>query len=150
MSHGFPSAGRRGTSPIPAVVILTLVSISLLLLALQIASNKIASSNPESSLDVSAQLTPFGSKAILTVRVYNSGGTQLTLQSIELRRGPGNVPLTPPPNNLNKPLNPGQFFESSYLVTPASVNPGDEYLVIARAQTPDGRLVEGVAEVVLL
>lgn len=140
----------RGVSSIPSVVILTLVSIALLLLAFNAASNKISSSNPESSLDVSAQLTPFGSKAILTVRVYNSGGTQLTLQGVELKRGAENVPLTPPPDNLNIALSPGQSFEDSYLVAPASVNPGDEFLVIVEALTPRGDSIEAASEVVLL
>jgi len=148
MAGAFPSK-MRGVTPIPSVVILTLVSVLLVLIAFHMAANKIQSSNPEASLAVSAQLTPFGSKAILTVHVYNSGSVQLRLDSIALRKGTSNVPISPNPV-LNKVLKPGERFEGSYLVAPASVNPGDEFLVIVRAYTPDNKAIEGSTEVVLL
>jgi len=146
-AHNFSS---RAITPIPSVVILTIVSVLLILLAFHMAATKIESYNPEASLDVSAQLTPFGSKAILTVHVYNSGSVQLRLDKIILRKGTSNIPLSPNPVNLNKVLKPGRSFEESYLATPSSVNPGDEFLVIVKAYTPSNQLIEGSTEVVLL
>jgi len=147
--HNF-SSKMRGVTPTPSVVILTIISVLLVLLAFHMAANKIESSNPEASLDVSAQLTPFGSKAILTVHVYNSGSTQLRLDSIILRKGTSSIPLSPNPRDLNKVLKPGESFEGSYLATPSSVNPGDEFLVIVEAYTPNNQIIEGSTEVVLL
>jgi len=146
----FSSSRARGITPVPTVIILTAVSVLLVLVAFHLAANKIESSNPEASLDVSAQLTPFGSKAILTVHVYNSGTVQLRLDDIFLKKGPSTIPLKPDPKNLNKVLKPGESFEESYLATPSKINLGDEFLLIVKAYTPDNQVIEGSTEVVLL
>jgi len=144
------SSRSEAITPVPSVLILTAVSVLVLLVAFHLAAAKISSSNPESSLEVSAQLTPFGSRAILTVRVYNTGSTDLRLDSISLRCGAQNIPLNPNPVNLNILLRPGRYFENSYVVTPASINPGDEFLVVVKARTPSNVIIEGASEVRLL